>query len=133
VFAEFKEFINRGNFIDLAVGFVMGVAVTGVVNALVQRVVMPVIGLIFGEPDFDNVLMFGETVAGTPVGSVGAVITALVTFVFVALVLFFIVKGYNRMQRQEPDEPEPAAEPEDVVLLREILEELRAQRTDEVH
>ncbi len=133
MFAEFKEFINRGNFIDLAVGFVMGVAVTGVVNALVQRVVMPVIGLIFGEPDFDNVLTFGETVDGTPVGSVGAVITALVTFVFVTLVLFFIVKGYNRMQRQEPDEPEPAAEPEDVVLLREILEELRAQRTDEVH
>lgn len=126
--AEFKEFINRGSFIDLAVGFVMGVAVTGVVNALVERVIMPVIGLLIGEPNFDNVLTFGETVDGVPAGSVGAVITALVTLLFVALALFFIVKGYNRMQRQEPGEPEPEAEPEDVLLLREILEELKAQR-----
>ena len=126
--AEFKEFINRGSFIDLAVGFVMGVAVTGVVNALVERVIMPAIGLLIGEPNFDNVLTFGETVDGVPAGSVGAVITALVTLLFVALALFFIVKGYNRMQRQEPGEPEPEAEPEDVLLLREILEELKAQR-----
>lgn len=130
MFAEFREFINRGSFIDLAVGFVMGVAVTGVVNALVGRVVMPLIGLLFGEPNFDNVLTFGETVDGVPVGSVGAVITALVTFVFVALALFFIVKGYNRMQRDEPAQPEPNAEPEDVILLREILRELQAQRAD---
>lgn len=127
--AEFREFINRGSFIDLAVGFVMGVAVTGVVNALVERVIMPLIGLLFGEPNFDDVLTFGGTVDGVPVGSVGAVITALVTFVFVALALFFIVKGYNRMQRDEPGEPEPQAEPEDVVLLREILAELKAQRS----
>lgn len=127
--AEFREFINRGSFIDLAVGFVMGVAVTGVVNALVERVIMPLIGILVGEPDFDNVLTFGETVDGVPVGSVGAVITALVTLFFVALALFFIVKGYNRMQRDEPGEPEPQAEPEDVVLLREILEELKAQRS----
>ncbi|TVR29761.1 MAG: large conductance mechanosensitive channel protein MscL [Nitriliruptor sp.] len=126
--AEFREFINRGSFIDLAVGFVMGVAVTGVVNALVERVIMPLIGLLFGEPNFDNVLTFGETVDGVPVGSVGAVITALVTLLFVALALFFIVKAYNRMQRDEPGEPEPEAEPEDVILLREILEELKARR-----
>jgi large conductance mechanosensitive channel len=56
------------------------------------------------------------------------VITALVTFLFVALAVFFIVKGYNKMQRHEPGEPEPEAEPEDVILLREILEELKAQR-----
>lgn len=130
MFAEFKEFINRGSFIDLAVGFVMGVAVTGVVTALVQRVIMPVIGLLFGQPNFDEVLTFGETVDGAPVGSVGAVITAVVTFLVVALVLFFIIKGYNRMQRTEPDQPEPAAEPEEVVLLREILAHLRAHPSD---
>lgn len=128
MFVEFREFINRGSFIDLAVGFVMGVAVTGVVTALVQRVIMPVIGLIFGQPNFDQVWTFGETVDGVPAGSVGAVITALVTFLVVALVLFFIIKGYNRMQRAEPDQPEPAAEPEEVVLLREILAQLRAQQ-----
>ena len=74
--AEFREFINRGNFIDLAVGFVMGVAVSGVVTSLVERVVMPLIGLLFGEPNFEQVLTFGGEVDGVPVGSVGAVITA---------------------------------------------------------
>jgi len=129
VIAEFREFVNRGSFIDLAVGFVMGVAVTGVVNALVDRVIMPTIGLLFGEPNFDLILTFGGVDAdGVPVGSVGAVITALVTFLFIALALFFIVKGYNAMQRKAAEEeapPEP--DPADVVLLREILEELRGK------
>jgi large conductance mechanosensitive channel len=131
--AEFREFINRGNFIDLAVGFVMGVAVSGVVTALVERVIMPLIGLIFGEPNFDQILTFGGDVDGEPIGSVGAVLTALVNLLFVGLALFFIVKGYNRMQRSrragegEPEDEAPA-DPEDVALLREIRDELKAQR-----
>ncbi len=131
--AEFREFINRGNFIDLAVGFVMGVAVSGVVTSLVERVVMPLIGLLFGEPNFDQVLTFGGEVDGVPVGSVGAVITALVNLLFVALALFFIVKGYNQMQRRRRAEDqtpgdEPVPDPEDIALLREIRDELRTQR-----
>ncbi len=123
--AEFKEFINRGNFVDLAVGFVMGVAVTGVVQALVGRLIMPLIGLIFGEPNFDNLLTFGEAGEdGTPVGSVGAVITAVVNFLLVAAVLFLIVRAYNRMQRRAPEIAEPEADPEDVLLLREIRDAL---------
>lgn len=82
---EFREFIKRGNFLDLAVGFVMGVAVSGV-------------------------------------------ITALVNFLLVAVALFLIVKADNRMQRTSPEEPEPEAEPDDVVLLREIRDALQAQR-----
>jgi len=132
VIAEFREFINRGSFIDLAVGFVMGVAVTGVVNALVDRVVMPTIGLLFGEPNFDQILTFGGVDAdGVAVGSIGAVITALVNFLFIALALFFIVKGYNAMQRKAAEgdgEAPPEPDPADVVLLREILEELRQER-----
>jgi large conductance mechanosensitive channel len=124
--AEFREFINRGSFVDLAVGFVMGVAVSGVVTALVERVVMPLIGLIFGEPNFDQVLTFGGEVDGEPVGSVGAVITALVVFLLVALVLFLIIKGYNAMQRKQEEVEEAAPDPEEVVLLREILAELRS-------
>jgi large conductance mechanosensitive channel len=128
VIAEFKEFVNRGNFIDLAVGFVMGVAVAGVINTFVERLIMPIIGVLFGEPNFDDVGRFACT-NGECAGSVGAVITALISFLLVALALFFIVKAYNKLQRAEPEEPEPEAEPDDVVLLREIRDELRARAT----
>jgi large conductance mechanosensitive channel len=119
VIEEFKEFINRGNFVDLAVGFVMGLAVAGIVTALVERLIMPSIALLIGEPNFDAIGTFGDN------GSVGAVITALVNFLFIALALFLIVKAYNRMQRKQPDEPEPEADPEDVALLREIRDALQ--------
>jgi large conductance mechanosensitive channel len=132
--AEFREFMSRGNFIDLAVGFVMGVAVSGVVTSLVERVVMPLIGLIFGEPNFDQILTFGGEVDGEPIGSVGAVLTALVNLLFVGLALFFVVKGYNQMQRRlragaEESEDEAPADPEDIALLREIRDALKAQRS----
>lgn len=131
--AEFREFINRGNFIDLAVGFVMGVAVSGVVTALVERLIMPLIGLIFGEPNFDQIGTFGGEVDGQPVGSVGAVITALVNLLLVAFALFLIVKAYNRMQRlrrTHEEEEDPVEIAEEVALLREIRDELKARRAD---
>jgi large conductance mechanosensitive channel len=121
VIQEFREFINRGNFIDLAVGFVLGVAVTGVVTTTVERLVMPLIALLVGQPNFDGIGTFGDQ------GSVGAVLTALVNFLLIAFVLFLIVKAYNRMQRVTPDQPEPEADPEDVVLLREIRDSLAAR------
>jgi large conductance mechanosensitive channel len=129
VITEFKEFINRGNFIDLAVGFVMGVAVTGVVNTLVERMLMPLIAMIFGQPDFDAIGTFGavDPETGLQTGSVGAVLTAVVNFLLIAFALFLIVKAYNRMQRRRPEEPEPEADPEDVVLLREIRDALRTR------
>lgn len=125
--AEFKEFISRGSFVELAVGFVMGVAFQAVVSTLSERVITPAIATLFGEPDFDRLLTFGavDPVTGMPVGSVGAVLTALINFLLVAFVLFLVVKAYNRLQRDEPEEPEPEADPEDVVLLREIRDALR--------
>ncbi len=127
--AEFKEFINRGSFVELAVGFVMGIAFQSVISALTERVITPAIAMAFGQPDFDALLTFGaiDPETGMAVGSVGAVLTALLNFLLVALALFFVVKGYNRLQRAEPDEPEPEADPEDVVLLREIRDALREQ------
>jgi large conductance mechanosensitive channel len=125
VIAEFKEFINRGNFLDLAVGFVMGVAVSGVVNAIVERLLMPAIALVFGQPNFDAVGQFACE-NGECAGSVGAVVTALVNFLLIAVALFLIVKAYNRMQRTVPEEPEPEADPDEVVLLREIRDALVA-------
>ena len=131
--AEFREFINRGNFVDLAVGFVMGVAVSGVVTALVERLIMPLIGLVFGEPNFDQIGTFGGEVDGQPVGSVGAVITALVNLLLVAVALFLIVMAYNRMQRlrrTHEEEEDPVEIAEEVALLREIRDELKARRVD---
>lgn len=122
--AEFREFVNRGNFVDLAVGFVMGVAVTGVVTSIVERLVMPLIAVLVEQPNFDAIGTFGED------GSVGAVVTALVNFLLIAFVLFLIVKAYNRMQRSVPDEAEPEADPEEVVLLREIRDALTAPRPE---
>jgi large conductance mechanosensitive channel len=129
VIAEFREFINRGSFVDLAVGFVMGVAVTGVVNAFVDRLIMPLIALIFGQPDFDAIGTFGavDPETGMQTGSVGAVLTALVNFLLIAVAVFLIVKAYNRMQRKRPEVPEPEADPEDVLLLREIRDSLRGR------
>jgi large conductance mechanosensitive channel len=124
---EFKEFINRGNFIDLAVGFVMGVAVTGVVTSIVERLLMPVIAVVFGQPDFESVGQFACE-GGECAGSVGAVVTALINFLLIAVAVFLIVKAYNRMQRKQPDEPEPEADPDEVVLLREIRDALRTPR-----
>ncbi len=127
--AEFRAFVDRGSFIDLAVGFVMGVAVTGVVQAIVGRLIMPGVGLLFGEANFDRLLTFGTAVGddGVPVGSLGAVLTALVNFLLVAVVLFLVVRAYNRFKARQADqaEEEPAAEPEDLLLLREIRDALR--------
>jgi large conductance mechanosensitive channel len=123
---EFKEFVNRGNVVELAVAFVMGVAFKPIIDAIVNRVLMPLIAMIFGQPNFDAIWTFGDVnpETGVAAGSVGAVITTTVNFVLVALALFFVVKAYNRLQREEPSEPEPEAESEDVTLLREIRDAL---------
>lgn len=132
---EFKDFISHGNVIELAVAFVMGVAFKPVIDRLVDRVLMPIIGLIVGEPNFDTVGTFAceagldpasGVVVGTEVctGSVGAVITVTVNFLLIALALFFVVKAYNRFTAAE--EEGSAADPEDVVLLREIRDALRS-------
>ncbi len=117
---EFREFINRGNFVELAVAFVMGLAAAGLVTALVDRLIMPLIALAVGQPNFDAIGTFGDG------GSVGAVGTALVNFLLVALVLFLVVRGYNRLQRRAEDEPAPPQVPsEETLLLREIRDSLR--------
>ncbi len=125
---EFKEFIARGNMVDLAVAFVLGVAFQSVIAAITGRVLTPLIAWVFGEPNFDTLLTFGavDPETGVPVGSVGAVLTALINFLLVAIALFLVVKGYNRLRRQEEAEPEPEPEAvaEDVLLLREIRDAL---------
>jgi len=135
VIAEFKEFIARGNMVELAVAFVLGVAFQSVVSTITGRVLTPLIAWVFGEPNFDTLLTFGavDPETGIPAGSLGAVLTALLNFLLVAIALFLIVKAYNRLQRTQEDEAaaeeaEPEPEPEDVVLLREIRDALTSDR-----
>jgi large conductance mechanosensitive channel len=121
---EFKDFISRGNLVDIAVGFVMGVAFASVVTAFVGRIVNPLIGLIFNVSSLDTLWVFGKVdeATGLPAGSVGAFIGAFLNFVIVAFVMFLVVKAYNKMKAKEEEAPaEPA---EDTLLLREIRDSL---------
>jgi large conductance mechanosensitive channel len=130
MFGEFKEFINRGNVVDLAVAVVLGAAFAPVITAIVDSLLMPVIGMVVGQPNFDQVGRFACDADGCA-GSVGIVLTAVVNFLLVALALFGVVKAYNRVARQSPEQgsaPEPNADPDDVVLLREIRDLLRERR-----
>jgi large conductance mechanosensitive channel len=118
---EFRDFIARGNMIDLAVGFVMGAAFKAVVDSLVANVIMPIVAIPFGEPSFDNIIW---TVNGSDL-LIGSFITSLVAFVMVALGVFlFIVKPYNAYRdRQEAAEEEEAG-PSEIDLLTEIRDSL---------
>jgi large conductance mechanosensitive channel len=124
VIKEFREFINRGNLVDIAVAFVMGVAFASVVSAFTERIVNPLLGKIFSLDGLGAFGTFTDTLAadGYPVGSVGVFLGAVLNFVIVAFVMFLVVKAYNRMQ--EPAEEAPAEPGEDIVLLREIRDSL---------
>lgn len=115
----FKNFIMRGNVLDLAVGVVIGTAFGAIINSLVKDVLMPLIGMIFGTPDF-SALKLGAI-------NIGLFLNALVGFVLVAGALyFFVVVPMNKIQamNKKPDAAPPAP-PEDVQLLREIRDALK--------
>ena len=122
--SEFKEFAMRGNVIDLAVGVVIGAAFGKIVTALVDKVIMPPIGLLIGGVDFSrlSIVLKEATVdaAGKEVPAVvlayGEFFNALIQFIIIAFAIFLVVKAINRMRK--PAEEAPAATPEDVLLLR---------------
>ena len=130
----FKKFISRGNMIDMAVGVVMGGAVTAVVNAIVNHLINPLIAMIFGKPNMDGLLAF----------TVGAILGALLNFLIIAVaVYFFILVPINKFrdmsdallakaklkesEAEDADggkEPEPTAEQQTIALLTEIRDQL---------
>ena len=128
--SEFKEFIARGNVLDLAVGVVIGAAFGRIVTALVDGIVMPIVGVALGGVSVSDwkYVMKPETVdaAGAKVAEVavryGMFIQTLIDFLVIAFVIFLVVKAYNRMRK--PVEV-AVATPEDVVLLREIRDSLK--------
>jgi large conductance mechanosensitive channel len=123
--SEFKEFINRGNLVDLAIAVLLATAFAPIVVAIVDGVIMNLIAAFFGQPDFSSIRLKirGDDPDATYL-EFGAVITATVQFLVVGLVCFFIVKGFNTMKRPVPVDEEGAA-PTEVELLTEIRDELR--------
>ncbi|QQM67157.1 large conductance mechanosensitive channel protein MscL [Actinomyces weissii] len=115
----FKDFISRGNAIDLAVGVIIGAAFKSIVDALVEKVLNPLIGGIFGQPNFDSL---GKFTVGSAEVLPGAIITALVNFLLIAFALyFFLVVPMNKInEKKKAGEADAPAEPTDVELLTEI-------------
>ena len=136
---EFREFAIKGNMVDMAVGIIIGAAFGTVVSSLVNDVLMPIVSGIIGTPDFSNLFVVLRNPSGAAFTSVkaardaGAVVlafglflNAIIAFLAVAIALFFLVKGINRMRRQEAAAPAtPPEPPEDVRLLGEIRDLLR--------
>ena len=122
---EFKAFIARGNVMTMAVGIIIGGAFTSIVNSLVNDVITPLLGIIIGGIDFSGIIVqVGEAQL-----LVGNFIQAVITFLLTALVIFCLVKFFNKLtesKKEEPaPEPEPAPTPEDIELLREIRDLLK--------
>ena len=133
---EFKDFISRGNVVDLAVGVIIGAAFGKIVTSLVEQVIMPPVGLALGGVDFSKLkwVLAPENPATEAIEEVaiqyGAFINALIQFLIVAFVVFLLVKAINRLRRQQaaaPD-PVPAAPTATEALLAEIRDELKARR-----
>jgi len=133
---EFKEFIAKGNVMDLAVGVIIGGAFATITTSLTQDVIMPVVGALFGGADFTGkFILLGSVPAGVSASDYaalkdagvamigyGAFITAVINFLILAFVIFLLVKWVNRVMRRGPDAP---AGPSEVDLLTEIRDELR--------
>jgi large conductance mechanosensitive channel len=127
VVKEFKEFINRGNVVDLAVAVVLGAAFGAVVTSFVDDVLMQIIAAIGGEPDFSALTLD----IGDGVIRYGAFLTAVISFLIIAWAVFLVVKALNKMQNlrargETPVEEEPAPTP-DQALLMAIRDLLAAQ------
>lgn len=140
---DFKAFAVKGNVIDLAVAVIIGGAFSGIVKSLVDDVIMPVVGRIFGSLDFSNLYLplaaVPETVAptlaavraaGVPVLAYGSFISVLINFTILAFIIFMMVRQVSKLthalvREEKVQAAAPAPTPEDVLLLREIRDELK--------
>jgi large conductance mechanosensitive channel len=132
---EFKQFAMKGNVIDLAVGVIIGAAFSKIVDSLVQDIIMPPIGKLFGGLDFANYyvplngqaygLALAEAKKGGAVLAYGNFLTVALNFIILAFIIFQMVRMINRLQRPAAVVVEAPPTPEDVVLLREIRDSLR--------
>jgi len=131
--SEFKEFAIKGNAMDLAVGVIIGGAFGKIVNSIVEDLIMPIVSRLFGGLDFSNyfIPLAGQSATNLAdakkagaVFAYGSFLTATLSFLILAFVIFIMVKQINRLKSEAPP-PAPPAPPEDVLLLREIRDALR--------
>ena len=130
--SEFKEFIAKGNVLDLAVAVVIGAAFGRIVTALVDGIVMPIVSLVTGGVSVDDWKFVvtpaqldaaGKEIAAEVAIRYGTFLQSVIDFLIVAFVIFMVIKAYNRIRK--PDEVAPAAPAEEVLLLREIRDSLK--------
>ena len=130
---EFRDFINRGNVVDLAVGIIIGAAFGKIVGSFVNDVLMPPIGMLLGGLDFSNIsITLKQAVGGDPktavVLRIGTFINQVIDFMIVAFAVFLVVKGFNKIRQKEAAKPAaPPAPTEDQKLLGEIRDILKAK------
>jgi large conductance mechanosensitive channel len=132
--SEFKEFAMKGNVVDLAVGVIIGAAFGKIVDSIVADLIMPIVSKLFGGLDFANyyIALSGQAaglslVEAKKAGAVfayGNFLTVAINFIILAFIIFMMVKQINRLKGAEPA-PAPAPTPEDVLLLREIRDNLK--------
>ncbi len=135
MFEDFRKFAMRGSVIDLAVGVVIGASFTAIVNSLVKDIIMPPIGFVLGGIDFSNLFiplkgvhaatLQAAQAAGAVTINYGQFLNTIINFLIIAFVLFLIIHQINRLTT--PKAAPPAATPEDVQLLREIRDLLKAR------
>jgi large conductance mechanosensitive channel len=130
---EFREFAVKGNVVDMGVGIVIGAAFTSIVNSIVNDIINPIIGVISGGVDFSNFFvnlgpgdyesLSAAQAAGAPTVNYGLFINAVISFLIVAWILFFLIRAVNHLRKAAEDAPASPATPEpaaDVKLLTEI-------------
>ena len=133
-FSEFKQFAVKGNVVDLAVGVIIGGAFGKIVDSIVNDLIMPLVGKVVGGLDFSNYyIALANQAPGLPLADAkkaGAVfaygnfLTVALNFVILAFIIFLMIKQINRLKSEAPP-PGPAPTPEDIVLLREIRDNLK--------
>jgi large conductance mechanosensitive channel len=117
LWAEFKDFLNQGDFVTIAVGLIIALQVKAVVDAIIAGIINPILAAIVGKQNFDD---FGFDIGDARI-SLGVVINALISFVVILAIVFFLLKGYNAMKRRSPaDDGET-----ELTVLRDIRSELK--------
>lgn len=121
---EFKEFILRGNVIDLAVGVIVGSAFTAIVKSLTDNLISPLLGLFLGKIDFSNIVI----TLGSAQFKIGLFLNSIINFLIIAFVIFIMVKLINRFLRTSKKDEQPAAPSNEEVYLKEIRDLLSDQQ-----
>ncbi len=118
---EFKEFLSKGNVVDLAVAFILGVAFAAIVTSLVNDLIMPLVGIIIGGINFTGLMVK----VGSAELKYGNFIQALINFLIIAFIMFLVVRAYNRLRAPKPAPAAPPPPTQEVVLLTEIRDLLK--------